>query len=65
MAVKVKVLGPGGHEELELSPEEAEKLCYERGERYFVVDWESKRVLQEIKLEEGQAIALIPKIQGG
>ncbi|MFQ5711834.1 MAG: hypothetical protein ACE5GD_08670 [Candidatus Geothermarchaeales archaeon] len=43
----MKILGPGGHERQELSPEEAERLVYKNGERYLVVDWETKRVLQE------------------
>ena len=66
MPVKVKILSfPGGYEELDLSPEEAEKLVYEKKEQYFVVDWATKEVLQEIKLKEDHVIALIPKIQGG
>ncbi|NIM45427.1 MAG: hypothetical protein GTN80_06740 [Nitrososphaeria archaeon] len=66
MGVKVKILSfPGGYEELDLSPEEAEKLVYKKKEQYIVVDWATKEVLQDIKLKKGQVIALIPKIQGG
>ena len=61
MVVKVKQLGPMGHAAVELSVEDAEKLIYGKGDRYFVVDEKTKKVIQEVKLEDGQEIALIPK----
>ena len=64
--VKVIVLNLNGHTTHEdLTVEEAEKLVIEKGTRYFVVDWETKNILRELELEENQAIALIPKVQGG
>lgn len=62
---KIDVLGPKGHETVLLPPEEAKKLIEGYGERYFVVDKTSREVLKEIRLEDDQEIALIPKARGG
>ena len=56
----LRVLGELGHEPLELTPEEAERLIMISKGRYFVVDEETDQLLQELALEPGQRIALIP-----
>lgn len=68
--VTIKKLGYAGHETFEdLTPEEAEKLIdqleIKDGQRYFVMDMETKKLLKEIKLQENQKIALIPVVRGG
>ena len=58
--LQVRILSELGHETVELTPEEAERLITVSRGRYFVVDEESHALLQELKLEPGQRIALIP-----
>ena len=54
-----------GHEVLELTPEEAERLIVSEQVRYFVVDEATRTLLKEVSLEPGQRIALIPIARGG
>lgn len=63
--VWVRILNELGHELLELAPEEAERLITVSRGRYFVVDEESHALLNELSLEPGQRIALIPIATGG
>ena len=58
--LQVRILSELGHEPLELTPEEAERLIMISKGRYFVVDEETDQLLQELALEPGQRIALIP-----
>ena len=67
---KVEILGSEGHQTFEdLTPEQAEQLINKtieaEGERYFIIDKQTKAVLKEIKLSENQEIALIPIARGG
>lgn len=63
--VHVRKLGELGHEPLELTPEEAERLMVSVQGRYFVVDEETRALLKEVTPEPGQRIALIPIARGG
>ena len=68
--VTVNVLGRKGHEEFkDLSSEEAEILINEiedaEGERYFIVDKNTQKIVKELKLQEDQELVLIPIVQGG
>ena len=68
--VKVEILGSEGHQTFEdLTPEEAKELINKtieaEGQRYFIIDKQTKAVLKEIKLSENQEIALIPIARGG
>ena len=63
--VSVRRLNELGHETLELTPEEAEKLIVSEQGRYFVVDEATRTLLKEVSLEPGQRIALIPIARGG
>lgn len=68
--VTVQILGRKGHEEFEdLTPEEAEKLIMEvqeaGGQRYFVADKKTQKVLRELKLQEDQELVMIPIVSGG
>lgn len=63
--VQVTILSEIGHEPMEVTPEEAERLITVSQGRYFVVDEETQELLQELKLESGQRIALIPIATGG
>jgi hypothetical protein len=61
----VRRLNELGHETLELTPEEAEKLIVSAQGRYFVVDEATRTLVKEVSLEPGQRIALIPIARGG
>jgi len=63
--VSVRRLNELGHETLELTPEDAEKLIVSEQGRYFVVDEATQALLKEVSLEPGQRIALIPIARGG
>ena len=63
--VKITILSELGHEPMEVTPEEAERLITINRGRYFVVNEETNELLQEFKLEPGQRIALIPIATGG
>ena len=63
--VKMLIMDEKGHRRIELSAEDAERLIHEKGERYFVADTKTQKILKEIKLKEDQEIALIPKVTGG
>lgn len=63
--VSVRRLNELGHETLELTPEEAERLMFASQGRYFVVDEATKNLVKEVSLEPGQRIALIPIARGG
>lgn len=66
----VIVLGKKGHEEFaDLTPKEAKELIEQtidaQGERYFIADKESHKILKELKLQEDQEVVLIPIAVGG
>jgi len=61
----VRRLNELGHETLELTPEDAEKLIVSEQGHYFVVDEATRTLLKEVSLEPGQRIALIPIARGG
>lgn len=63
--VKISILDEKGHRRIELPAADAEQLIHEKGERYFVVDQKTQKIVKELKLREDQEIALIPKITGG
>jgi len=68
--VTVNILGKKGHEQfVDLTPEEAEELIEEtidaEGQRYFVVDKDTQKIVKELKLQEDQELVLIPIAQGG
>jgi molybdopterin converting factor small subunit len=63
--VKVSILNIKGHHKVEMSVEEAENLIREKGERYFIVDEKTGKVVRELKLRDNQEIALVPKVTGG
>jgi len=65
LVVKISYLNKKGHETIELSPEEAERLVEAEQGRYFVVDAQTKRILREIKIEDGQELLFIPFVRGG
>lgn len=51
--VKITILSELGHEPMEVTPEEAERLITMNRGRYFVVNEETNELLQEFKLEPG------------
>ena len=57
--VSVRRLNELGHETLELTPKEAEKLIVSEQGRYFVVDEATHTLLKEVSLEPG-AISAVP-----
>jgi len=61
--VKIKKLGPEGHEEIEVPKEEAERMIEAEAGRYFVVS--EGKILREVKLKEDQELMLVPIIKGG
>jgi len=68
--VTIQVLGRKGHEEFkDLTVEEAEQLINEieeaGGQRYFIADKKTQKVLKELVLQEDQEIVLIPRVAGG
>ena len=63
--VQVRILSELGHEPMEVTPEEAERLITVSQGRYFIINEETQALLQELKLEPGQRIALIPIATGG
>jgi len=68
--VTVNVLGRKGHEEFkDLTVEEAEELIGSiqegSGERYFVADKKTRKVLKELVLQEDQELVMIPQVAGG
>ena len=54
-----------GHETIELPVGEAKKLVLQDAKRCFIIDWNTKKILHDLQLEDGQVIAIIPKVQGG
>jgi len=68
--VTIQVLGRKGHEEFkDLTVEEAKQLINEveeaSGERYFIADKKTQKILKELVLQEDQEIVLIPRVAGG
>jgi len=61
--VKIKKLGPNGHEEINVSLEEAMNMVEAEKGRYLVV--QNGKVVNEIKLEEDQELMLVPIVKGG
>ena len=65
MVVKIKKLGPQGHETLEMTVDEAHDLQIAEQGRYFIVDAETNKIVTEVKLKDGQELYMVPKIAGG
>jgi len=63
--VKISVLDAKGHRQIELPEDEAMEFIRAEGDRFFVVDAKTKRVIKTTKLRKNQEIALIPKVTGG
>lgn len=65
MTVKIRYLNKKGDEPIELTIEEAEQLIEAEQGRYFVVDAESRKLLQEVEVKDGQSLVLLPIVKGG
>jgi hypothetical protein len=65
MVVSVRYLNRKGDEHLNLSVEETEKLIEAESGKYYVVDEETQKILQEVKVEDGQKLVLMPIVAGG
>jgi uncharacterized protein YlzI (FlbEa/FlbD family) len=63
--VHMRILNELGHESLEMTPEEAVQMIFSQRGRYFIVDEETRTVMNEITPQPGQRIALIPIARGG
>lgn len=63
--IQIRKLTSKGDETVELPMEEAENMLDVEVGRYFIVDDATGRVMNEIHLEEGQKLTLIPKVSGG
>jgi len=68
--VTIQILGRKGHEEFkDLSVEDAQKLINEvqeaGGNRYFIADKKTQKVLRELVLQEDQELVMIPIVAGG
>lgn len=63
--IKIRKLTDKGDEAQEVTVEEAEEMIEAEAGNYFVVDADSKKVLKELKLEDGQSLMLIPRACGG
>jgi len=65
MTVKVKKLGFEGHKTVFLSEEEAQEMINAEGERYFIRNDKTGKIVREIKVRKGQELTLIPIVAGG
>lgn len=63
--VRISILDAKGHRQIELPEDEAMEFIRAKGDRFFVVDAKTKKVIKTSKLQKNQEIALIPKIAGG
>ena len=65
MTVIIRKMGTKGDEKISLTLDEAQSMVDSEAERYFVVDEETTKIIQEIKLRDGQKVMLVPFVQGG
>ena len=65
MTVRIRKLGPSGHDTFNLTLDEAQAMVDAELGRCFVVDEETTRIMSEIKLKDGQKIMMVPIVQGG
>lgn len=65
MVVKIRKMYSGGDETQTLTQEEAQNLIETEKGRYFVVDAATKKILKEVKVEDGQELLLVPILSGG
>jgi len=65
LTVKISFLNRSGHEVVEVTPEEAERLREAYEGRYVIVDARTKQPLREVKVEDGQELYFIPPVAGG
>jgi len=61
--VKIKKLGPEGHEEINVSIEEARNMIEAERGRYLVV--KDGKVVREVVLENDEELMFVPIIGGG
>ena len=66
----LKILGKHGHESLvDVTPEEAQQKIEElesiEGNRFFVVDLATQKVVKKLEIQENQGLAIVPFIRGG
>jgi hypothetical protein len=65
MVVTIKKLGPAGHETFNLTLDEAQAMADTDQGRYFIIDEETTKIVQEVKLRDGQKVMFVPVVQGG
>lgn len=65
MPVKIRYLNKKGDTPLELTPEEAQELVDAEEGKYFVVDAETRQILHEVEVKNGQNLVLMPVVRGG
>lgn len=63
--VKIRKLSEKGHEEFDVSKEEAIEMFQAEQGRYFVVDSKTKKLVSEVSIEDGQELMMVPIIRGG
>ena len=63
--IRIRVLGAKGDETKELTVEEAEDMVEAELGTYYVVNAETKKIMREIKLEDGMSLMLLPAVRGG
>ena len=63
--IRVLVANRKGHSEVELSPEEAERLIEAELGRYYIVDAETRKVVSPVELRENQVLMMLPIVGGG
>jgi hypothetical protein len=65
MTVKLSILNQKGHEVQELSLEDAQNLVDAEKGKYYVIDSETRNMIQVVDIEDGQELLLIPIVSGG
>jgi len=63
--VKIRKLSEKGHEEFDVSKEEAIEMFQAEQGRYFVVDSKTKKLVSEVNIEDDQELMMVPIIRGG
>jgi len=63
--VKIRKLSEKGHEEFNVSKEEAIEMFQAEQGRYFVVDSKTKKLVSEVNIEDDQELMMVPIIRGG
>ena len=65
MTVTLILLTRSGHEEVQTTAEEAQALIDAEPGKYYVVNADTKDIIRQVVVEEGQTLQLIPVVQGG